>query len=165
MNNLQILHMSNNMYITTCAPFAASLVELLCCGKSCNMGDSGLLLCKNLKILHADNNKNITTCAPFANSLIELLASGNSGISDIGISTCYNLTIISTYSNNKITTCAPFAKSLTHAYTHTRPLHMNIKQYAPQCKIIQKCRTKYYKSYAYDHTDISDWNFDHHIYQ
>ena len=114
------LNASNNVKITTCAPFAKALRKLNAGGRS-GISDDGLSLCKNIKKLIANNNPRITTCMPFAKTLkiLEAASSYNvyyadsaSGINDIGLLLCENIENLNANDNPKITTCAPFAKTL-----------------------------------------------------
>ena len=105
------LQVYTNQKITTCEPFAKSLIALSV-GCPCNISDAGLVLCTNIVQLHANNNTKITTCVPFANSLEILLADGVCGIGDVGLSSCTHIVNLSANSNRKITTCVPFANSL-----------------------------------------------------
>jgi hypothetical protein len=109
---LQELAAFENEKITTCKPFANSLIKLYASG-SCGIDDKGLEGCTKLQELDANNNKKITTCYPFANSLIKLYASGSCGINDEGLNKCISLRILYARSNPYITTCLPFAKTLT----------------------------------------------------
>ena len=116
---LKILNVSNNSNITTCAPFAQSLVILNAYG-SCGINDNGLQMCSRLKILNASNNPNITTCVPFAKTLKQLDAECDSGIGDNGLQMCHRITTLNSYDNPKITTCKPFANTLRELTTNSK---------------------------------------------
>jgi hypothetical protein len=107
---LQKLNASNNPKITTCYPFAKTLIELDV-GYECGINDKGLNNCIALQKLDAYYNRKITTCQPFAKTLIELIAQ-YSNIDDEGLKDCVNLQKLHAFSSFKITTCQPFAKSL-----------------------------------------------------
>jgi len=110
-NKIETLNASFGM-ITTCEPFADTLVKLIAIGRYCSINDAGLRLCTRIEVLNAEDNTKITTCAPFADTLVELYAGHMCGISDHGLSTCINICKLHAYGNAKITTCEPFAKSL-----------------------------------------------------
>ena len=106
----------NNERITTCAPFAKTLI-ILDAPSECGIGDDGLALCISLEGLRASHNHKITTCAPFANCLKYLEVAGEScGIDDKGIALCHSIVHLDAKFNTKITTCAPFAHSLKYLY-------------------------------------------------
>ena len=102
--------------ITTCEPFANTLIELNASGSCCGINDDGLRLCTRIEILNACNNANITTCAPFAKSLKILYAGEQCGLADNGLATCINICELYVIDNAKITTCTPFAKTLVKLY-------------------------------------------------
>jgi len=106
---LRKLIINNSSGITTCNPFAKSLIYVKLIRS--NIRDDGLALCKNIRVLIAQSNLYITTCEPFAGSLRELDAR-DSGLSDDGIKLCTKLKKLCADNNRKITTCKPFAKSL-----------------------------------------------------
>ena len=115
------LDVSQNPFITTCAPFASSLRILSANCNQCGISDNGLRLCKHIEELHAYNNPKITTCEPFAKSLIHLSASSTSfmthhdspcGITDTGLRLCIAIEKLNAGGNDKITTCVPFARTL-----------------------------------------------------
>jgi len=138
--NIAELNITDNEYVTTCAPFAKSLqilhaklttskfmTHIFLQNKYNMIGDDGLSSCTTIRELYVDNNKFITTCAPFATSLRKLSAKQTSGIRDDGLRLCNNLMHLIINDNRKITTCAPFAKSLRilHAQTVSPPSLMN----------------------------------------
>ena len=117
--NIEILHATDNLRITTCTPFAKSLKILYADGEWCAITDDGLLSCTTLQQLYVSDNAGITTCAPFANTLTILYAKNDKGgIVDAGLSLCTMICELNASNNSKITTCAPFAKSLKilHAF-------------------------------------------------
>jgi len=107
---IEVLNVSGNDTITTCAPFAKSL-RALYANRAC-ISDNGLSLCTLIELLFANNNSEITTCAPFAKSLRTLFADGRCGISDEGLHLCTSIVILSANNNSAITTCHPFANTL-----------------------------------------------------
>jgi len=62
------LDVSNNPYITTCDPFAKSLLILKCVG-TCGITDNSLSSCKSIIFLDASYNDGITTCGSFAHRI------------------------------------------------------------------------------------------------
>ena len=113
--NIEILHATDNVRITTCAPFANTLKKLNANG-CCGITDDGLSTCTKIQQLCAVGNIGITTCAPFSNTLTMLLAGADNyglcGITDAGLSLCSNISNLDAHCNQYITTCEPFARSL-----------------------------------------------------
>jgi len=115
--NIEILCATDNINITTCAPFAKSLKILFADGH-CGITDDGLSSCTIIKRLHAQCNAKITTCVPFAQTLKILditkyyIHDTTYGITDTGLSSCTKICDLNARDNKYITTCTPFAKSL-----------------------------------------------------
>jgi len=110
---IKYLSIQKNNGITTCAPFANSLVKLYV-DNNYGINDGALRLCTKLVVLSAANNPKITTCDPFANSLKILDASESCGICDGGLKLCFKLKRLDASFNPKITTCKPFARTLMY---------------------------------------------------
>jgi len=116
-NKICVLIADDNRFITTCVPFARTLVVLHACGH-CGITNKGLSLCMNLRELYADSNQYITTCAPFAKSLVVLSTrwyyywDTPSFLDDNGIKMCTNLRELYIDDNHDITKCALFADTL-----------------------------------------------------
>jgi len=113
---IEILNARDNRRVTTCKPFANTLIKLVVSGEYCGMCDDGLVTCHNIRELYACDNAKITTCAPFAKTLVRLNARWSCGINDAGLKSCFSIKILNASNNPKITTCAPFAKSLIVLY-------------------------------------------------
>jgi hypothetical protein len=111
LTNLRRLNAENNPYITTCKPFAKTLINLNA-SYNCGISDEGLKYCTKLQFLAVYCNEKITTCKPFCKTLLELNACGQSGINDEGLNGCIILRKLDAGSNPKITTCKPFCKTL-----------------------------------------------------
>jgi len=101
--NIKILCTDYNDRVTTCEPFAASLVHLEAMSGDgymtgiwgSNICDDGLALCTSIKKLYIDNTMGITTCAPFAKSLEILYACTTCSIPRDDIELCTNLKYMS----------------------------------------------------------------------
>jgi len=114
--NIISLYASNNLKITTCAPFGHTL-KILHADMCSRITDDGLSSCTAIRELRACGNNKITTCAPFAHTLKILSADtdyyGNiCGITDAGLSLCTAIEKLSAVDNSQITTCKPFANTL-----------------------------------------------------
>jgi len=114
--NIEILYVTNNINITTCAPFAHTL-EILHAESYCGITDDGLFLCTRLYALYATGNACITTCAPFADTLEILYAEfdgcmNRCGITDAGLSLCTKICKLRVCENPYTSTCTPFAHTL-----------------------------------------------------
>jgi len=112
-HNIEILHPSD--HITTCEPFAKSLISLHA-KYGCNICDDGMRSCTSLKMLYISSDSKITTFAPFANSLQGLILNYDDSITNAMLRSCISLTTLNISENRSITTCEPFARTLTTLY-------------------------------------------------
>jgi len=146
--------------ITTCEPFAETLIELLCTGNNM-ITNIGLQSCTKLQILYADNCPNITTCVPFAHTLTKLSISGTCGINDDGIIMCTKLITLLCYRKDNVSEITRIDNSI---YTLTKlciyndthdVLRKRIKGKNPRCTIVMYNYNCLYKTWRYGKKHIN----------
>ena len=104
---IEELNCNNNIYITTCKPFAKSLRILH--ARESAISDVGLSKCAHIEELDCMDNDLITTCAPFGKSLLRLNMI-RSGIINDKLCDCKHIEILVCDLRNP--KCESFIKSL-----------------------------------------------------